>query len=341
MQGLAARFRSPLAWWLLPAVLFGILHWNPVEFGGDAWLAALAATVIGLVLGHVAAATGNLSVAMGLHFANNVFAMLVLAVPSPVAGFSLWLAGVGAGAEAATLRRGLLLLDLATTLAAYAIWLRSRPAAAIAFAGPAVLSSRTTAARASRPRMNWISNYVRPKINSLFSRREVPENLWVKCDNCGTMLFHRELADNLNVCTNCGHHLAISPRERFRALFDGGVFVEVPVPKPLDRPARLQGPEEVSRPPARGAQEDRRGGGDAGRRGRDRPAEGGLRRPGLRLHGRLDGHACRQRHRRRRRARGEAQVPAGALRRRRRRADAGGDPQPDADAALDGRGARC
>ena len=63
--------------------------------------------------------------------------------------------------------------------------------------------------------MNWISNYVRPKINSLFSRREVPENLWVKCDSCGTMLFHRELADNLNVCTNCGHHLAISPRDRF------------------------------------------------------------------------------------------------------------------------------
>lgn len=84
--------------------------------------------------------------------------------------------------------------------------------------------------------MNWISNYVRPKINSLFSRREIPENLWVKCDACGTMLFHRELADNLNVCSNCGHHLAISPRDRFAALFDGGVFVEVPVPKPLADP---------------------------------------------------------------------------------------------------------
>ena len=84
--------------------------------------------------------------------------------------------------------------------------------------------------------MNWISNYVRPKINSLFNRREVPENLWVKCDSCGTMLFHRELADHLNVCTNCGHHLAISPRDRFHALFDGGVFVEVPVPKPVTDP---------------------------------------------------------------------------------------------------------
>ena len=84
--------------------------------------------------------------------------------------------------------------------------------------------------------MNWISNYVRPKINSLFTRREVPENLWVKCDECGTMLFHRELAEALNVCTNCGHHMPISPRDRFRTLFDGGIFVEIPVPKPLADP---------------------------------------------------------------------------------------------------------
>ena len=84
--------------------------------------------------------------------------------------------------------------------------------------------------------MNWITNYVRPRINSLFSRREVPENLWTKCPECGTMLFHRELADNLNVCTNCDHHLAISPRARFTALFDGGVFNEVRVPEPVIDP---------------------------------------------------------------------------------------------------------
>ncbi len=84
--------------------------------------------------------------------------------------------------------------------------------------------------------MNWISNYVRPKIGSLFSRREVPENLWVKCEACGTMLFHRELAEALNVCTNCGEHMAITPRERFRTLFDGGVFVDVPVPEPIVDP---------------------------------------------------------------------------------------------------------
>lgn len=88
--------------------------------------------------------------------------------------------------------------------------------------------------------MNWISNYVRPKINSLFSRREVPENLWTKCPECGTMLFHRELAQNLNVCTSCDHHMAITPRERFNALFDGGIFTEVKVPEPLVDPLHFR-----------------------------------------------------------------------------------------------------
>jgi acetyl-CoA carboxylase carboxyl transferase subunit beta len=88
--------------------------------------------------------------------------------------------------------------------------------------------------------MNWISNYVRPKINSLFSRRELPENLWTKCSECGTMLFHRELSDNLNVCTNCNHHMAITPRDRFTAMFDGGVFTEVKVPEPVVDPLQFR-----------------------------------------------------------------------------------------------------
>ncbi|MGB0659332.1 MAG: acetyl-CoA carboxylase, carboxyltransferase subunit beta [Mangrovicoccus sp.] len=88
--------------------------------------------------------------------------------------------------------------------------------------------------------MNWINNYVRPKINSFFSRREMPENLWTKCDSCGTMLFHRELAEALHVCPNCGHHMPISPRDRFTALFDAGAFNEVEVPLPVADPLHFR-----------------------------------------------------------------------------------------------------
>lgn len=88
--------------------------------------------------------------------------------------------------------------------------------------------------------MNWITNYVRPKINSLFSRRDTPDNLWTKCDECGTMLFHRELSDALNVCPSCQHHMNITPSERFASLFDGGIYLAVPVPEPLADPLHFR-----------------------------------------------------------------------------------------------------
>ena len=88
--------------------------------------------------------------------------------------------------------------------------------------------------------MNWISNYVRPRINSLFSRRETPDNLWTKCKECGTMLFHRELKDAMNVCTNCDHHMAFSPRERFATLFDGGIYIELETQKAVADPLHFK-----------------------------------------------------------------------------------------------------
>lgn len=88
--------------------------------------------------------------------------------------------------------------------------------------------------------MNWISNYVRPKINSIFSRRETPDNLWSKCEECGTMLFHRELAEALNVCPSCDHHMHLTPRDRLESLFDAGVYGEIEVPKPVADPLHFR-----------------------------------------------------------------------------------------------------
>ncbi len=50
------------------------------------------------------------------------------------------------------------------------------------------------------------------------------------------MLFHRELAECLNVCNDCDHHMALKPRDRFGALFDGGIFTEIEIPLPIADP---------------------------------------------------------------------------------------------------------
>ena len=62
--------------------------------------------------------------------------------------------------------------------------------------------------------MNWISNFVRPKIRALVQKTEVPENLWQKCDACGAMIFHRELEASHRVCPHCSHHMRIGALER-------------------------------------------------------------------------------------------------------------------------------
>ena len=88
--------------------------------------------------------------------------------------------------------------------------------------------------------MNWISNYVRPKINAIFSKKDTPENLWIKCLECGMMLFHREVKDALHVCSGCGHHMQISPHERLVSLFDGGIYSAVESDDVLEDPLQFK-----------------------------------------------------------------------------------------------------
>lgn len=83
--------------------------------------------------------------------------------------------------------------------------------------------------------MNWITNFVRPKINSMLGRREMPENLWIKCPETGEMVFHKDLEENQFVIPASGHHMRIAARQRLKHFFDDGVFDTLDNPKvPVD-----------------------------------------------------------------------------------------------------------
>lgn len=88
--------------------------------------------------------------------------------------------------------------------------------------------------------MNWITNYVRPKIQALVQKREVPDDLWDKCSACGQMIFHRELEKNLNVCPHCGHHMRLNVRKRLELLFDDGTYHLIELPKTPHDPLRFK-----------------------------------------------------------------------------------------------------
>src|SRR6266487_462762 len=87
--------------------------------------------------------------------------------------------------------------------------------------------------------MNWLTNYVLPKIRAL-TRKDVPDNLWKKCPGCEQMLFHRELAANLEVCRNCGHHFRLGAAERIRTLFDEGTVERISLPIGAIDPLRFR-----------------------------------------------------------------------------------------------------
>ncbi len=79
--------------------------------------------------------------------------------------------------------------------------------------------------------MNWLTNFVRPKIRALVRKPDIPENLWDKCPSCERMIFHRDLETNLYVCQHCGFHLRLTPEARLAALFDGGEYQTIELPK--------------------------------------------------------------------------------------------------------------
>jgi len=92
--------------------------------------------------------------------------------------------------------------------------------------------------------MNWIANFVRPRIKSLMggnTRAETPENLWKKCPSCGEMIFHRDLAAAQFVCPQCGFHMRIGPAERFAAIFDASSYEELAYPEVAVDPLKFRG----------------------------------------------------------------------------------------------------
>lgn len=83
--------------------------------------------------------------------------------------------------------------------------------------------------------MNWLSDFVRPKIKKI-TTKEIADNLWTKCPECGQMLFTKELEKNNFICTHCDHHLRLPVLKRFDMLFDNGEYHLVTLPKLQEDP---------------------------------------------------------------------------------------------------------
>jgi len=93
-QQLAARFNSRWIWYVLPSLAFGALHYDAETMGPNAWLVVAHTSFFGLIAADVTARTGNLGAAIGMHFANNIFALTIVALNGSLSGVGLYLTSV-------------------------------------------------------------------------------------------------------------------------------------------------------------------------------------------------------------------------------------------------------
>ncbi|BAQ16026.1 acetyl-CoA carboxylase, carboxyltransferase subunit beta [Methyloceanibacter caenitepidi] len=78
--------------------------------------------------------------------------------------------------------------------------------------------------------MNWINSVVRPKIRSFLRKKEIPDNLWVKCPETGQMIYYKDLEANQFVVPGSNFHMRMTGPARLKALFDDGKYAALHLP---------------------------------------------------------------------------------------------------------------
>ena len=85
--------------------------------------------------------------------------------------------------------------------------------------------------------MNWITKFIKPKIDSLFKKKtaESDQILWTTCE-CKNLIYKEDLKTNFNCCPKCGTHHKLSCKERFQLFFDNKDFKIIETPVPIEDP---------------------------------------------------------------------------------------------------------
>jgi acetyl-CoA carboxylase carboxyl transferase subunit beta len=79
--------------------------------------------------------------------------------------------------------------------------------------------------------VNWINSVVRPKIRSILRRKDMPDNLWVKCPETGQMIYYKDLEANQFVVPGSNYHMRMSGVARLKSVFDGGEYENLALPE--------------------------------------------------------------------------------------------------------------
>jgi acetyl-CoA carboxylase carboxyl transferase subunit beta len=87
--------------------------------------------------------------------------------------------------------------------------------------------------------MNWLQKLTPPGVKSIFTKKDTPDNLWMKCPKSNEMVFAADLPGLLHV-TPAGHHMRIGPDLRMQYTFDEGAFETVDIPPVAKDPLKFK-----------------------------------------------------------------------------------------------------
>src|SRR4030042_2447794 len=74
-------------------------------------------------------------------------------------------------------------------------------------------------------------------------KKEIPDGLWTKCEECSEALYNKTLEDNLKVCPKCNYHFVLGAYERISVLIDKGTFKEHDKDMTSSDPLDFKGPK--------------------------------------------------------------------------------------------------
>ena len=94
--------------------------------------------------------------------------------------------------------------------------------------------------------MSTFSEKTRANAVRIVKRRDIPEGLWTKCEECGEIIYNKTLEEDFKVCPKCGYHFTLSAPERVAQLVDEGTFKEMDKELCSADPLNFKGPKSYA-----------------------------------------------------------------------------------------------
>ena len=87
--------------------------------------------------------------------------------------------------------------------------------------------------------MNWLTRLTRPTVKVAAAQKDIPNNFWDRCPDCGAMLYHAEIEKSDYVCPYCDHHFRLPVLRRLDMLFDRQEYTQIQLPKVKEDPLKF------------------------------------------------------------------------------------------------------